>query len=383
MPMLVVFRFVFMLISFCILGAAAYLIWTWYDGNLIRQVDGDIVRVRTAWMLWVAVALFGLSFLGRPLITPLLAKADVDPTSAKRDNGTIITGATGARLYVEQIGPAEAPPMVLVHGWAMDSTIWFYTKRDLSRSFRILCWDLPGMGRSTPATPSAIGLSEFAQDLKTVIGVAGNRKVILVGHSIGGMTIQTLARDDPAFFNAHVAGTVLVNTTYTNPLKTMILSGLAQALRWPLLEPLMRLSILLQPLVWLGAWQSYLSGTAHLANRLGFGKHVTRSQLEHTTLLSTRNSPGNIHRGNLAMFRWDATKAMTGIPTPLLVLAGNLDIVTKPEAGQVIAADHARSIFTVVEGVNHMGFMERHAEYNAAIATFAKTVHSEVLTGGL
>lgn len=227
----------------------------------------------------MAVALFGLSFLGRPLITPLLAKADTDPTSAKRDDSLMIIGASGASIYVEQLGSPEALPMILVHGWAMDSTIWFYAKRDLSRSFRVICWDLPGMGRSAPATPSAIGLSEFAQDLKTVIGLAGVRKVILVGHSIGGMTIQTLARDDPAFFNAHVAGTVLVNTTYTNPLKTMIVSGLAHAIRWPLLEPLMRLGILLQPLVWLSSWQSYLSGTAHMANRLGFGKHVTRSQL--------------------------------------------------------------------------------------------------------
>jgi pimeloyl-ACP methyl ester carboxylesterase len=95
-----------------------------------------------------------------------------------------------------------------------------------------------------------------------------------VGHSIGGMTIQTLARDDAAYFNRKVAGTVLVNTSYTNPLKTMILSGLAQAIRWPLLEPLMRLGIVLQPLVWLSAWQSYLSGSSHMANRLGFGKYV-------------------------------------------------------------------------------------------------------------
>ena len=185
------------------------------------------------------------------------------------------------------------------------------------------------------------------------------------------MTIQTLARDDPEYFNAHVAGTVLVNTTYTNPLKTMILSGLAKAIRWPLLEPLMRLAILLQPLVWLGAWQSYLSGSAHMASRLGFGKYVTRSQLEHATLLSTRNSPGNICLGNLAMFRWDATKAMANITPPLLVLAGDLDVVTKPEAGHVISSDHARGLYEAFEGANHMGFLERPDVYTSAIARFA------------
>ena len=376
MPLLIIFRFVFSLLSLCILGASAYLLWNWYDGDLIQQADGDIVRVRTDWFLWVGAGLLGLSILGRPLITPLLAKRDMDPTSAARGDGTMVDGASGSKLYVEQLGSPTAPPIILVHGWAMDSTIWFYAKRDLSRTFRLLCWDLPGMGRSTLASPSAIGLTEFAQDLRAVIALAGPSKVVLVGHSIGGMTIQTLARDDPAFFNAHVAGTVLVNTTYTNPLMTMILSGLVQAIRWPLLEPLMRLGILLQPLVWLSAWQSYLSGTAHMANRLGFGKYVTRSQLEHTTLLATRNAPGNINRGNLAMFRWDATNAMANVTSPLLVLAGDMDIVTKPEAGRAIANDHPRGIFTPIEGVNHMGFLERPAVYNAAIATFAKTAHA-------
>lgn len=377
MPLLIIFRFVFSLLSLCLLGAAAHLLWNWYDGDLLQRADGTLVRVRTDWLLWLGLGLVGISFLGRPLLTPLLASGDTDPTAAIREGGQLIAGATGSSLYVEQSGPLTGPPIILVHGWAMDSTIWFYAKRDLGKTFRVISWDLPGMGKSKPARPSAIGLSEFAQDLRSVMALAGNRKVILVGHSIGGMTIQTLARDDPGFFNDRVVGTVLVNTTYTNPLKTMILSGLAQAIRWPLLEPLMRLGILLQPLVWLSAWQSYLSGSAHIANRLGFGKFVTRSQLEHTTLLSTRNAPGNIHRGNLAMFRWDATHAMAGITSPLLVLGGTMDIVTKPDASEAIGMDHAQAKVMVIDGVNHMGFLERAPAYNAAIAAFVVAAASE------
>ncbi|MBJ6986081.1 alpha/beta hydrolase [Devosia sp. MC521] len=213
MPLMIVFRFLFMLLSLCVLGLAAYFLWNWYDGDLIRRADGDFVRVRNDWMLWAGIALLAFSFFGRPLVTLFLAKSDTNPTSATRDSGTLVAGASGSSLYVEQLGSIQAPPIVLVHGWAMDSTIWFYAKRDLSRNFRVLSWDLPGMGRSRPVAGSAIGLTEFAQDLKTVIGLAGDRKVVLVGHSIGGMTIQTLARDDAAFFNTHVAGTVLVNTT--------------------------------------------------------------------------------------------------------------------------------------------------------------------------
>jgi len=374
MPFLVITKFIFGLLSLLILGAAAYLLWNWYDGELVRQADGDLVRVRTDWFLWVGGALLAVSLIGRPIVSPFLAKKDSDPTCPARDNGTMVSGASGAQLYVEQLGPRNAPVIILTHGWAMDSTIWFYAKRDLSKQFHVICWDLPGMGKSKPASPSSIGLTEFAQDLRSVIALAGDRKVVLVGHSIGGMTIQTLARDEPAFFNAHVAGAVLVNTTYTNPLKTMILSGLAQAIRWPLLEPIMRVGIVLQPLVWLSAWQSYLSGSSHVANRLGFGKYVTHSQLNHTTLLSTRNAPGNINRGNLAMFRWDATGAMAEVTPPLLVLSGSVDIVTKPEAGERIALNRPETISTTIDGVNHMGFLELAPVYNQAIAEFAASV---------
>jgi len=375
MPLLIILRFVFGLLSLVLLALAAYLLWQWYQGDLVQQPDGDIVRIRTDWFLWVGGALAVFSLLGRLPLTLLLAKPDTDPSKPLRANGSVVPGASGAQLYVEQQGNPDAPVIVLTHGWAMDSTIWYYAKRDLARSFRVISWDLPGMGRSTPVTPSAIGLTEFAQDLRSVIALAGDRKVVLVGHSIGGMTIQTLARDDADFFDRHVAGTVLVNTTYTNPLKTMILSPLAQAIRWPLLEPLMRLAILLQPLVWLSAWQSYLSGSSHIANRIGFGKYVTRSQLEHTSLLSTRNAPGNIHRGNLAMFRWDATGAMAKVTPPLLLLSGAVDIVTKPEAGEEIARTTPRSVNTTIEGVNHMGFLEASPTYNQAIAAFAAEAH--------
>lgn len=233
------------------------------------------------------------------------------------------------------------------------------------------------MGKSKPAKSSAIELDVFAADLRTVIALAGGRKVVLAGHSIGGMAIQTLARDDPDFFNAHVAGTLLINTIYTNPLKTMILSGLAQGLRWPVLEPFLRLAILLQPLVWLAVWQSYLSGAAHATNRLGFGRHVTRSQLEHTTLLATRSPQANLQRGNLAMFRWDATYAMSQIHSPLLVLGGGMDIVTKAEAGENISHDHVQGEFLRIAEANHMGFLERPDIYNAAITRYAIRAHAQ------
>jgi pimeloyl-ACP methyl ester carboxylesterase len=88
------------------------------------------------------------------------------------------------------------------------------------------------------------------------------------------------------------------------------------------------------------------------------------------TLLSTKNPPGNIQKGNLAMFRWDATGALGTTGVPVLLLAGELDIVTKPEASTAIAQQARSATLEIVPEVNHMGLMERSDVYNAAMIRF-------------
>lgn len=238
----------------------------------------------------------------------------------------------------------------------------------------MIVWDLAGLGRSKAAA-GAIDLSHFARDLEAVMEFAAAPS-ILIGHSIGGMTMQTLVRDHPAT-HKRIAGLVLVNTTYTNPLQTMVLSPVALALRWPVLEPMLWLAIPLQLLAWLSAWQSYLSGAAHLANRLGFAKRVTRSQLEHTTLLATRNPPAALARGNLAMFRWDADGALQAMGGPMLVIAGDSDVVTLKSAGEVLARAAPGGRLVTIEDANHMGFLERSEAYGAQIEAFCDAVVEE------
>ena len=364
----------FSLLSLLVLALAAYLLWSWYQADQVRFPDGVVIDQREDWQLWLGLGLLGWSFLGRSAMLWLLAKPDRDPTRPERGGGEHLTSAEGARIYVEALGPADAQPIILTHGWSLDSTIWFYAKRDLAKRFRVIVWDHRGLGKSEVESSSAVQLSNMAADLKTVLAYAGARPAVLVGHSIGGMTIQTLARDNPELFGRDIAGVVLLNTTYTNPLETIVLSGLLKALRFPIVEPLLYLQIWLKPLAWLSSWQSYLSGSTHMAARLGFTHNVTRSQLEHTALLMTRNSPAVQSAGDLAMFRWDATGALSRVTVPVLVIGGGKDIVTKPEASSTIASTAPGASLQVIEDANHMGFLERADVYNTAIAAFADSV---------
>jgi len=373
MPLLAIIRFFTGLLSLAILAAAGYLLWSWYDGDLVREATGAVYRQREGWRLWTGLGLLAWSFLGGRILPLLLTRRGGPPTRAERGQGQMVASPTGSSLYVEIHGPSGAPTIVFTHGWGMDSTFWRYARQDLADRFRLVLWDLPGLGKSKAGGREAVNLGAFATDLATLVERFGSPRVVLVGHSIGGIIIQTLIRDYPQL-QSRLAGLVLLHTTYTNPLRTMVFGGLLQALERPLLEPAMKLAMALQPLFWLSKWQSYLSGSAHLAQRFGYGRFVTGSQLEHTTLLSTRNPPSVLARGDLAMFHWDATGVLERLRIPALVIGGDKDIVTKLDANRAIADESDLATLQVVEGVNHMGPMERADLYNRMIAEFALRV---------
>jgi pimeloyl-ACP methyl ester carboxylesterase len=372
-------RFFAAVASAAMLVGAGYLLWTGYEGDEVRSASGLLGQAHEAWRLWCGIALLAWSLLGRLVMPALLASEGGRDPGAGYGEGARMAGASGSTLYVERHGKAGAPIILFTHGWGMDLTFWTYAKQDLADRFGLVLWDLPGLGRSRLPGDGKVAIARFAADLAGILQSL-DRPVILVGHSIGGMTIQTLVRDHPEVLD-RVAGVVLLNTSYTNPLKTMILSRLLLAMERPLLKPAMHLTIWLQPLVWLSKWQSYQSGAVHLGMRAGFGKYVTRRDLRHAALLAARAPPAVEAKGNLAMFDWDATGAMGRFPKPLLVVAGDKDVVTKPEASRTITAETPSAQLLVVTDANHMGPLERAELYNEAIARFATAIHRPGLRG--
>lgn len=97
----------------------------------------------------------------------------------------------------------------------------------------------------------------------------------------------------------------------------------------------------------------------------------------------TRNSPAVQARGDLAMFRWDATSALWRLSVPTLVIGGAKDIVTKPSASRTIAAAAPGARLEVIEDANHMSFLDRHEVYNAAIAKFVDAVQPRAQSSGV
>lgn len=372
MPVILFPRLLLQLVSLAILAASGWLLWSWWEGYEAISRSGVAYRVHGPdWRLWVGVGLLAWSFgLGR-LVVLMLMRGGHTPMSA-RGAAMPVTAPDGSRLHVETSGLAGGPTIILTHGWGLNSTAWGDARQALGGRFRVIVWDLPGLGRSQGPKDGRYSLDGFAQALGAVVEAAGPGPVVLAGHSIGGMTTQTFWRAASASTREKVAGVVLIDTTHEDPIQTMVLSPLWRALKKPLIEPLMHLTIWLSPLVWLSSWQGYLSGSNHIIMRLtGFGRHATRGEVDLTAKLACKGSPAVQAKGNLAMLRWRATEVLPTIPAPTLVLGGDVDIVTLPAASRAIASAVPGARLQMVQGCGHMGFMEAHGAYNAAVADFA------------
>jgi len=102
----------------------------------------------------------------------------------------------GRPLRARVLGPAGAPPVVLVHGLGVASAYLLPLARRLARDARVLIPDLPGFGAS-PGPPQALDVPGLAGALSGFLDAAGLGRVPLVGQSLGCQDVVALAVREP------------------------------------------------------------------------------------------------------------------------------------------------------------------------------------------
>jgi pimeloyl-ACP methyl ester carboxylesterase len=349
------------LLSLGILGGGFYLAWEWYEGELQS----------VAWLL-AGMAMLIWSVAGRSIPMLLRRRGDDEPRSERTGRMRHVAAPDGSQLQVEEYGPETEMPLVMTHGWDLDATAWYYEKKHLTDRFRLVLWDLPGLGLSSQPADGRYSLERFAQNLKTVIDASTKgRPVVLIGHSIGGMTLLTFCRLFPAALGTTVAGLILVNTTHTMPLNTISVGGLLRAIQKPVLVPLLHLTIWLSPLVWAMNWLSYLNGSSHqTTNWTSFSGKETWGQLDFAARFTAKQSPAVLAKGILAMLAWDETAILPKINIPTLIITSDHDKLTLPKASVHMAKVIPHSELIQIVSAGHPGFLERGKAYDDAISDF-------------
>lgn len=363
MPFDFLLRWLTSFVTIALLGGGGYIFYKWHEGELI---DDRWLYLSLGMLLWSALGFLPILLLHRG--------GQDDPKPIRSDRVQRIARPDGSEIQVEFYGLDRGPTIILTHGWGPDSTVWYYAKKQLSDQFRLIIWDLPGLGKSKKPKNRDYSLEKYAHDLEAVIALADDQPVILLGHSMGGMILLTFCRLFPEQLQRRVAGLILVDTTYTNPLKTTILSKLLLALQKPLIEPLLYVAIALSPILWLMSWLSYLNGTPLLSTEIsGFTGTETRGQLNFSCLIGLKGSPGVLARGVLAMLRFNETETLPKVSVPTLVIAGKSDIPTRLIASQRMDAEVPRSQLSVIAPAGHMALMEHNQRFAELVRSFSAT----------
>ncbi|MGL4745189.1 MAG: alpha/beta hydrolase, partial [Dermatophilaceae bacterium] len=138
----------------------------------------------------------------------------------------IVRADDGIPLHVEIDAPepdarqrprlaGRPPTVVLVHGFALAVQSWVLQRRALRHNgFRVVTYDQRGHGRSgQPDLPSCT-VDQLARDLDAVLrATCPVGPVVLVGHSMGGMTVMAWAGGHPDVVRERVVAVALVSTS--------------------------------------------------------------------------------------------------------------------------------------------------------------------------
>lgn len=158
-------------------------------------------------LLAVLTALAALAgwLLRRRTPVPLL-DAPGPPAGVRTDDGL--------QLYVEEDGSPDAPlTVVFSHGFTAQLEEFLLQREALRTRARLVLYDQRGHGRSPLGDPAHATIAQLGRDLAAVIEQRTTGPVVVVGHSMGGMTVLSLARQRPDLVGGRVVGAFLLCTS--------------------------------------------------------------------------------------------------------------------------------------------------------------------------
>lgn len=111
------------------------------------------------------------------------------------------------RIHFRDVGPREAPTIVLVHGFSASLHTWEPWVADLKRDYRVISLDLPGHGLSRCVDNDEIGMEQFTDIIDQVTRALKVERFTLAGNSMGGGAAWNYALAHPE----RLEGLVLVD----------------------------------------------------------------------------------------------------------------------------------------------------------------------------
>ena len=294
----------------------------------------------------------------------------------KADDGAVVH----ARVDTPAHWRSDDPTVVLVHGFALDLTTWDHQRHALLSVARVVSYDHRGHGRSAQAhrADQPLTIDRLGRDLSLVIEqCTDGESVIVVGHSMGGMTIMALAEQHPGWFGERIIGVGLLATS----------AGEIGTVTLGLPRPFAQLAHRLTPVVGAIVEREWLTDLVLRIRDSGsdVSRVLTRTYAfgetapEHGTdlvahLLGTTPIPvvadllGDIGRHD----RRDALEPLSRVPT--LIIVGDADQLTPAGHSRRLHGAIEESTLIVLSGVGHMLTLEAPEDVDRALVEFVSDI---------
>jgi pimeloyl-ACP methyl ester carboxylesterase len=294
-----------------------------------------------------------------------------EPFGKLRGHSRTVITEDGVPLYVEVETPARYrpdsdPTIIFTHGYALNQDCWHYQRRDLETLGRLVFWDHRSHGRSGVAPAQSVSIDQLGRDLAAVIAeVAPTGPLILVGHSMGGMTVMAFADQFPEIVADRVVGVALLATS-AGELNTVSLglpawsAPVLQRYSGAATRALRDGKAIIDPV------RSRASDLSFIVTRIySFGGWSSPSMTRFVNEM-VNATPADVIAAFLpTLLEHDKVDALAGFKDiEALVLVGTHDLVT-PVAHSKTIAEHIPHAEVVVQpDAGHMVILERHADVN-------------------
>ena len=294
---------------------------------------------------------------------------DEDFALFDRDPASTVRTRDGVRLAVRTLGDENAVvTVVFVHGFCNSMESFHFQRRDLPGRWgpgvRLVFFDQRGHGRSGTPPEGSCTIGRLGRDLGAVVEkVAPTGPVVLVGHSLGGMTVLAAASRLPELFANRVTAVALISTTAAE----VTSMGVTQLLRNPAVDGFRLLTHLAPALVQAGRTTArhVITPLLHVTS---FHGQVSPALSRFTTRMIDRTPIDTIVQFLDSLRLHDESAALPALAgTPTLVISGGNDLVIPFGHARVLAEALPCSELVRIRDAAHMPHLQYPDQVNDAL----------------
>ena len=264
---------------------------------------------------------------------------------------------------------ADEPTIVFVHGYALNLDCFHFQREYFRGKHRLVFYDQRSHGRSGRSSKRNATIDQLGHDLHRVLQeLVPDGPVVLVGHSMGGMTVMAFAEHHPDAFADRVAGVALISTTAGGLHTHRVISRLIPDSVGAQLGPRLIAGLALAPELVDRVRRRGSNLGFLVADQFAFGEDVPASYVEFVDNMLA-STPFEV----LAQFfpnfdaldKYAALRAFADVPT--YIITGTDDVLTSVGHSRKMASQLPDARLVECPGAGHMVILEQKDKVNATL----------------